>query len=99
MFSAESAAELSPPPSPAPGIAASIDSDKVESLSAELQRFVNSGEYEQFMPPRQLRHEIAKRDVQSLEELLSDLLAVAREMGYDPSRDMGLIPLNTESTR
>ncbi len=75
------------------------DSDKIAALSEELQQFVRSGAYEQFMPPRQLRHEMAKRDIESLEELLTDLLAVASEMGYDPSRDMGLIPLNTQSTR
>lgn len=93
-----SAAALDAPASKAV-IAESITSDKIASLPVELQQFIMSGEYEQFMPPRQLRHEMAKRDRQSLEELLTDLLAVAREMGYDPTRDMGLIPLNTETTR
>ena len=94
-----SAAQVSPASPTDRSSAAILDSDKIDSLSNDLQLFIRSGQYEQFMSARQLEHEMAKRDRESLKELLTDLIAVASEMGYDPYRDMGLIPLNTASTR
>lgn len=73
--------------------------EKVEALDAPLRAFIESGDVLQFLPQRQLDHEIAARDVPALGRLIEDLMALADEMAYDPERDMGAAPLNIESRR
>ncbi|TVS16004.1 MAG: hypothetical protein EA417_11585 [Gammaproteobacteria bacterium] len=73
--------------------------DAVSVLEHEQLRFVTGGAALQFLPPRQLEHEIATRDAASLAGFVNDLMQVAAEMGYDPERDMGAIPLNLDSNR
>lgn len=69
------------------------------ALEQEQQVFITSGAALQFLPARQLQHEIATRDADSLGRFVEDLMQVAGEMGYDPERDMGAIPLNLTSER
>ena len=80
------------------------------SIPAELQeeasvlddaqlRFLTSGEALDYLPERQLVHEIATRDADALRALVDDLRALAARMGYDPTRDMGAAPLNLTSKR
>lgn len=71
--------------------------DEVAVLDLEQQQFVNSGAALEFMPLRQLEHEIATRDAESLVTFVNDLMQVAAQMGYDPTRDMGAMPLNLTS--
>ncbi len=70
---------------------------ELSGLDSELVGFVTSGEILKFLPRRQLQHEIATRDSASLNQFVRDLMAVATQMGYDSSRDMGAIPLNLNS--
>ncbi|MBT8147929.1 MAG: arginase family protein [Gammaproteobacteria bacterium] len=69
-------------------------SAKVEMLDLEQQLFIVSGDYQDFIPPRQLEHALTTRDVDELSVMFADLMAVAEEMGYEPERDMGAMPLN-----
>lgn len=71
---------------------------KLESLQANERGFVTNGSFLPFMPARQMELELANRDAASVQALITDLIAVAQEMGYDPSRDMGAMPLNLNST-
>lgn len=71
--------------------------DEVAALEEEQQQFIVSGAALKFLPSRQLEHEIARRDAESLQAFITDLMHVATEMGYDPERDMGAIPLNLDS--
>ena len=64
------------------------------ALTDEQSRFVTSGEIFKVIPERQLLHELATRDAVGLQTLLNDLISVAMQMGYDPTRDMGAAPLN-----
>ena len=73
--------------------------DAAALLEPEQRRFVTSGAALDFMPPRQLEHELATRDAAAMGTFLSDLMRVAEQMGYDPERDMGAIPLNLDSRR
>ena len=73
--------------------------ERVESLSAEQAEFITSGEVLKFIPEQQLEHELATRDASDLAALVSDLISLAEEMGYDPNRDMGATPLNLASRR
>lgn len=66
----------------------------VSALNEEQAEFITSGAAIEFMPERQLEHELATRDADSLRALVDDLMALAEQMGYDPERDMGAIPLN-----
>jgi len=68
---------------------------KVQLLSAEQQVFIYSGAFMDFIPAQQLEHELAMRDAGDLATMFADLMAVAEQMGYDPERDMGAMPLNT----
>lgn len=64
----------------------------------DIQReFVTSGAILDFIPERQLEHELATRDADSLRSLMDDLISLADRMGYDPERDMGAAPLNLTS--
>jgi agmatinase len=63
-------------------------------LNDQQLEFISSGAALEFMPQRQLEHELAARDADGLRALLDDLMSLADEMGYDPNRDMGAAPLN-----
>ena len=52
-----------------------------------------------YLPARQLEHELATRDDEAFAAMIADVMAVAAEMGYDPQRDMGAMPLNLTSER
>ena len=69
----------------------------VNALADNQQTFITSGKVLDFIPERQLEHELATRDSAKMAELIDDLMALAAEMSYDPQRDMGAAPLNTES--
>jgi agmatinase len=66
-------------------------------LNDEQLEFIASGAALEFMPQRQLEHELATRDADRLRTLVGDLMSLAEEMGYDPDRDMGAAPLNLAS--
>ena len=72
---------------------------QVSTLNEEQVGFLTSGAILKFLPRQQLEHELATRDAESLQALVSDLMALSDEMGYDPARDMGATPLNTDSKR
>ncbi len=63
-------------------------------LNDEQIEFITSGAILKYIPERQLEHELATRDANSLRSLLDDLMSLADKMGYDPERDMGAAPLN-----
>ena len=71
--------------------------DAVAALEPAQQAFIVSGDARQFMPTRQIEHELATRPPAAMRQLVSDLMAVAAELGYEPERDMGAIPLNLTS--
>ena len=66
-------------------------------LTDQQLEFITSGAVLDFMPERQLEHELATRDADSLRSMVDDIMALARQMGYDPERDMGAAPLNLTS--
>lgn len=68
-------------------------------LNDAQTQFITSGEILKIIPERQLLHELASRDADGLQALVNDLISVAEQMGYDPSRDMGAAPQNTASKR
>jgi hypothetical protein len=68
-------------------------------LNDEQLEFISSGAALEFIPQRQLEHELATRDADGLRTLVDDLMSLAEEMGYDPDRDMGAAPLNIASKR
>lgn len=69
----------------------------MNELNDEQIAFIHSGAVFDYMPERQLEHELATRDPESLRRFLDDVLSLAEQMGYDPERDMGAIPLNLTS--
>ncbi len=69
-------------------------SDKVDALNDAQRSFVTSGAAITVIPASQLKHELATREPESLERLMNDLMAVAKQLGYSPERDMGAAPLN-----
>ena len=68
-------------------------------LNEQQLQFISSGDILEFIPERQLEHELASRDADGLRALINDLLALADEMGYVAERDMGTAPLNLASKR
>jgi len=70
---------------------------QLSALNDEQLEFVSSGAVLEYMPERQLEHELATRDADSLRALVDDLMSLAAEMRYDPERDMGAAPLNLTS--
>lgn len=66
----------------------------VENLSDEQSAFITSGDILKYIPERQLEHELATRDAGAMQKFVDDLLALDAQMGYDPERDMGAIPMN-----
>ena len=83
----------SDPPEPSPA------DDRLAVLEADQREFVASGAALKFMPARQFEHELASREAESLKSFIADLMQVASQLGYDPERDMGAIPLNLTSRR
>ncbi|HDZ08852.1 arginase family protein [Pseudohongiella sp.] len=71
---------------------------KLQGLASNERSFVTNGSFLPFMPARQMELELTNRDAAGVQTLVSDLMAVAGEMGYDASRDMGAMPLNLTST-
>ena len=67
---------------------------QVSVLNDEQTEFITSGAILEFIPERQLEHELATRDADSLRSFVDDLMSFAAEMSYDPERDMGAAPLN-----
>lgn len=67
---------------------------KVGSLDESQREFIESGDILDLIPERQLEHELATRDTDRLRAFVSDLMAFADRMAYDPERDMGAVPLN-----
>ena len=63
-------------------------------LNDEQTEFITSGDVLKFIPERQLEHELATRDADSLRNFVNDVMSLAAQMAYDPERDMGAIPLN-----
>ncbi len=70
---------------------------QANALNDDQMEFVTSGAILDFIPERQLEHELATRDADSLRSLMDDLISLADRMGYDPERDMGAAPLNLTS--
>lgn len=68
--------------------------DKLSALDANQQAFISSGDFLPFMPARQMEFELNNRDTAAMSALINDLRSVAGEMGYNPERDMGAMPLN-----
>lgn len=68
--------------------------DKIAALSPPQKAFITSGQALKFLPERQLIHELKTRDTEALQALVGDLMDAAAEMIYEPTRDMGAIPLN-----
>ena len=70
---------------------------QASALNDEQTEFITSGAILNFIPGRQLEHELASRDADSLRSLIDDLMSLADRMSYDPERDMGAAPLNLAS--
>lgn len=70
----------------------------VSELTNEQSEFVTSGAALDFIPQRQLEHELSTRDADSLRTFVDDLMSLAAQMAYDPKRDMGAAPLNLDSS-
>ncbi len=66
-------------------------------LNDEQSEFITSGAILDFIPERQLEHELATRSSDDLRIFIDDLMAFAAQMAYDPERDMGAAPLNLTS--
>lgn len=73
-----------------------LQSQASELTDTQLE-FITSGEILNYIPERQLEHELTTRDADSLRSLMDDLISLAGQMGYDPERDMGAAPLNLTS--
>jgi agmatinase len=70
---------------------------KASALNEEQIEFITSGAILRFIPERQLEHELATRDPDSLRSFIDDVMSLADQMAYDPERDMGAAPLNLTS--
>lgn len=73
--------------------------EKISLLDDDQRQFILSGAALDFVPERQLEHELATRDAAGIRLFVNDIMALATEMGYDPQRDMGAMPLNLNSKR
>ncbi len=71
--------------------------DTAATLTAEQRAFLESGEVLMFLTERQLEQEITTREPAAFGTLIDDLMSIAAEMRYDPTRDMGAVPLNLKS--
>jgi agmatinase len=70
---------------------------KASVLNPAQIEFITSGAIFRFLPERQLEHELATRNPDSLRSLIEDVMTLANQMAYDPERDMGAAPLNLTS--
>jgi agmatinase len=70
---------------------------QVSGLTREQLEFITSGAILEFIPERQLEHELATRDAEGLRSFVDDLMSLADRVGYDPEQDMGAAPLNLTS--
>jgi arginase family enzyme len=70
---------------------------QASTLNNDQREFITSGAILEFIPERQLEHEIATRSSADLRTFIEDLMAFADQMAYDPERDMGAAPLNLTS--
>ncbi len=70
---------------------------QASALNDDQMAFVTSGAILDYIPERQLEHELATRDADNLRSLMDDLILLANRMDYDPERDMGAAPLNLTS--
>ena len=68
--------------------------EQASVLNDDQLAFITSGAILEYIPERQLEHELATRDAGGLRSLMNDLISLADQMGYDPERDMGAAPLN-----
>ena len=66
----------------------------MSALNDDQTGFITSGAILEFIPERQLEHELRTRDADKLSVFVDDLMALAAQMAYDPARDMGAAPLN-----
>ncbi len=73
--------------------------ERLAVLNSEQAQFITSGSALEFVPEPQLENALAARDDAGLRTFINELMAVAGEMGYEPTRDMGATPLNTASKR
>lgn len=71
--------------------------ERLAPLDRAQRYFITSGAAVDFVPPRQLEHELANRDADGIRAFVDALIAVAEQMGYDPTRDMGAMPLNLKA--
>lgn len=70
---------------------------QANTLNSEQIEFITSGAILEFIPERQLEHELETRSADDLRKFVDDLMSFAARMHYDPTRDMGAAPLNLES--
>ncbi len=68
--------------------------EKVATMNESQRDFLESGTALEFLPERQLVHELTTRENESLLQFINEVMALAAQMGYDPQRDMGAMPLN-----
>jgi len=71
--------------------------EKAATLNESQREFIESGAALDFVPERQLVHELTTRKDESLLQFINELMSLAAQMGYDPQRDMGAMPLNLTS--
>lgn len=71
--------------------------ERASALNDQQLEFITSGAVFEYMPERQFEHELATRDAAGLQSMVDDVMSLARQMGYDPKRDMGASPLNLKS--
>lgn len=67
---------------------------KVAQLSEKQRKFVESDVILNFLPERQLIHELSTRNGDGLQVFVNEIMSLAKQMEYDPLRDMGAAPLN-----
>ena len=68
--------------------------DALSQLSEVQSAFITSGDVFDYIPERQLEHELVTRDLEHLTAFIDDLMSLHEQMTYNPEDDMGAIPLN-----
>jgi agmatinase len=71
--------------------------EKIAPLNEQQKSFILNGKATQFVPHRQLVHEVQTRDLEGITLFVDDLMRVAQQMTYDPKTNMGAIPLNLKT--
>jgi len=67
---------------------------QADGLNNAQLEFITSGDILEFIPERQLEHELQTRNIESLRIFVDDLMSFAARMRYNPEQDMGAAPLN-----